>query len=182
MRLAHHHVAIGLSALSMLAYSAYHAARAQHAGPRHPAAGRPVAVSVGVEQAALLAPAERAPSAAPPTQPVVVAPARAFDERGLTSELRALRLSDPEQALRRATQANFEHPGSADAAERAWIAVRSLEDLRRFHEAQDVAREMQQRYPDTSWTEDVARHVLLHPLDFPSREEQQASFPHAPAP
>jgi hypothetical protein len=111
---------------------------------------------------------------------VVAASARAFDERGLMSELRALRLSAPEQALQRAAQANIEHPDSADAAERAWIAVRSLDDLRRFHEAQDVAREMQRRYPGTSWTEDVERHVLLHPLDFPSREEQQV--PQDPAP
>jgi hypothetical protein len=178
MRLAHHHVAIGLSALCLLAYSAYYAARAQPAAPRHPAAGPPIAV----ERSAPRARAERAPTAVPATQPVVVASARAFDERGLTRELRTLRLSDPEQALQRAAQANIEHPDSADAAERAWIAVRSLDDLRRFHEAQDVAREMQRRYPGTSWTEDVERHVLLHPLDFPSREEQQASLPQDPAP
>lgn len=97
-------------------------------------------------------------------------------------ELRALRLTDPARALRRAIQANAEHPDSADAAERAWIAARSLDDLRRFHEAQDVARDMQRRYPGTSWTDDVERHVLLHPLDLPSREEQQASLQQEPAP
>jgi hypothetical protein len=177
MRLAHHHLAIGLSALCLLAYSAYYdAAHARHAAPRHPAAVPPIAV----EQSAPLARAERGPRALPATQQVVAASARAFDERGLMSELRALRLSAPEQALQRAAQANIEHPDSADAAERAWIAVRSLDDLRRFHEAQDVAREMQRRYPGTSWTEDVERHVLLHPLDFPSREEQQV--PQDPAP
>jgi hypothetical protein len=82
----------------------------------------------------------------------------------------------PEKALQFAKQANLEHPDSPGAAERAWIAVRSLEDLHRFHEAQDVARDMQGRYPGTFWTEDVERHVLLHPLDLPSREEQQASL------
>jgi hypothetical protein len=92
------------------------------------------------------------------------------------TKIRAIRLSDPERAWQLATQANIEHPSSADAAERAWIAVRSLEDLRRFHEAQNVARDMQQRYSGTVWTEDVERHVLIHPLDFPSREEQQANL------
>jgi len=178
MRLAHHQVAIGLSAVSIVAYAVYYAVLTPHAAPRHPAAGPPNAAV----QSAPRAPAERAPSAARAAQPIVVAPARAFDERRLMSELRALRLSDPEQALQRATLANIERPGSADAAERAWIAVRSLDDLRRFHEAQDVAREMQRRYPGTSWTEDVERHVLLHPLDFPSREEQQAYLPRDPAP
>jgi hypothetical protein len=180
MRLAHHHVAIGLSAigLSAIGLFAYYGPRAQHAALRHPTAGSPIAV----EQSAPLAAAERAPSAAPAPLPAAVAPGRAFDEHALLSELRALRLSDPEQALQRATQANVEHPDSADAAERAWIAVRSLDDLRRFHEAQDVAREMQRRYPRTPWTEDVERHVLLHPLNFPSREEQEASLSQAPAP
>ncbi|HKO46156.1 MAG TPA: hypothetical protein VJV79_00445 [Polyangiaceae bacterium] len=178
MRLAHHHVAIALTTLSTVAYLAYYPTRTPLAGPRLPAKAQPLAV----EQSAPLSPAERAPSTVPATQPVAAAPAHAFDERGLMSELRALRLSDPEQALLRAMRANSEHPGSADAAERAWIAVRSLDDLRRFHEAQDVAREMQRRYPGTSWTEDVERHVLLHPLDFPSREEQQARLAQDPAP
>lgn len=130
------------------------------------------------QQSSLVAAPGRAPNAERANPPVVVTSAPVFDERGLMTELRALRLNDPARALQLATQANVEHPGSPDAAERAWIAVRSLEDLRRFHEAQDVARDMLLRYPRALWTEDVERHVLLHPLDLPSREEQQASVQH----
>ena len=34
---------------------------------------------------------------------------------------------------------------------------------------------MRERFPGTSWTEDVERHTLVYPLDQPSREAQQAA-------
>jgi len=89
-------------------------------------------------------------------------------------ELRALINTAPAQALALARRGDTLFPNSPDAPERAWAAVKSLDRLLRFHEAQAEARLMRQRYPETSWTEDVERHVLLYPLDQPSREEQQA--------
>lgn len=103
-------------------------------------------------------------------------------EERLTAELRALRLRDPRRALASARDANRAHPSSPAAPERAWIAVRALEDLRRFHEARELALDMRERYPQSPWTNDVERHVLVHPLDQPSREAKQAALGIAAAP
>jgi len=114
------------------------------------------------------------PVAAPALEaspPVVQAP----DEPSLMSELRALINTAPAQALALARRGDALFPNSPDAPERAWAAVKSLDLLKRFHEAQAEARLMLRLYPDTPWTEDVERHVLLYPLDQPSREEQQAA-------
>lgn len=97
------------------------------------------------------------------------------DEATLMSQLRALVHTAPEQALALARRGDALFPNSPDAPERAWSAVKSLDLLKRFHEAQAEARLMLRLYPDTPWTEDVERHVLLYPLDMPSREEQQAA-------
>lgn len=97
------------------------------------------------------------------------------DEATLMSQLRALVHTAPEQALALARRGDALFPGSPDAPERAWSVVKSLDLLKRFHEAQAEARLMLRLYPDTPWTEDVERHVLLYPLDQPSREEQQAA-------
>jgi hypothetical protein len=45
--------------------------------------------------------------------------------------------------------------------------------LRQFHAARDEAEAMVALHPRTPWTMDVQRHVLVNPLDYPSREEQQ---------
>ncbi|HEX2874541.1 MAG TPA: hypothetical protein VHP33_24980 [Polyangiaceae bacterium] len=125
--------------------------------------------------------------AAPEVAPVVTArvdlpaaaPASAraaeADEATLMSQLRALVHTAPEQALALARRGDALFPNSPDAPERAWSVVKSLDLLKRFHEAQAEARLMLRLYPDTPWTEDVERHVLLYPLDMPSREEQQAA-------
>lgn len=91
------------------------------------------------------------------------------------TELRALINTAPAQALALARRGDALFPNSPDAPERAWAAVKSLDLLKRFHEAQAEARLMLRLYPDTPWTEDIERHVLLYPLDQPSREEQQAA-------
>lgn len=91
------------------------------------------------------------------------------------SQLRALVHTAPEQALALARRGDALFPNSPDAPERAWSAVKSLDLLKRFQEAQAEARLMLRLYPDTPWTEDVERHVLLYPLGQPSREEQQAA-------
>ena len=100
------------------------------------------------------------------------------DEATLMSQLRALVHTAPEQALALARRGDALFPNSPDAPERAWSVVKSLDLLKRFREAQTEARLMLRLYPDTPWTEDVERHVLLYPLDMPSREEQQAAAAH----
>jgi hypothetical protein len=97
------------------------------------------------------------------------------DEATLMTALRGLRGAKPEQALALARHGNAAFPDGTAGAERGWIIVRSLEELRRFHEAQTEARAMRERYPGTAWTEDVERHTLINPLDLPSREAQQAA-------
>jgi hypothetical protein len=36
-----------------------------------------------------------------------------------------------------------------------------------------TAAALASRYPDSSWALDAKRHMLVHPLDLPSRKEQQ---------
>ena len=93
----------------------------------------------------------------------------------LMASARELVVSDPARAIEVAREGNRHFPDSADAAERAWIVVKALANLRRFHEARDEAKAMVQKYPGNSWTMDAQRHLLVNPLDLPSREEQQKS-------
>jgi hypothetical protein len=97
-----------------------------------------------------------------------------LDEASLMTKLRELGQSAPEQSLALARAGNERFPDSLDAAERAWIVVRSLVSLQRFHEARDETKVMKEKYPGTPWALDAERHLLVHPLDQPSREEQQA--------
>ena len=87
--------------------------------------------------------------------------------------LRELLNSEPRRAIELARQANKRAPDSPDAAERAWIVVKALASLKRFHEARDEAATLAGKYPDSSWAMDAKRHMLVQPLDLPSREEQQ---------
>jgi hypothetical protein len=164
-------IALALTTLSVLAYFGYLAQRA----PSTRTASRGPTLTLPAAPAP--PPSPQTAEAPPPRQVVTAVAPSPFDEAQLMAELREQRSRDPQAVLQRATEANALHPDSPGAAERAYLVVRSLEDLRRFHEAQDAARVMQQRYPGTAWTEDVERHVLLHPLSLPSREEQQASLP-----
>jgi hypothetical protein len=107
----------------------------------------------------------RAP--APPDRGAARAPGAALsssDEATLMERLRSLAGSDPQQILRLAREANARDPDSPDAAERAWMVVKSLVDLQRFSEAKDEAQTMVNRYPGTSWALDVQRHLLSNPL------------------
>src|SRR5690349_19926631 len=58
------------------------------------------------------------------------------DEATLMSQLRALVHTAPEQALALARRGDALFPNSPDAPERAWSVVKSLDLLKRFHEAQ----------------------------------------------
>ncbi|MES1178331.1 MAG: hypothetical protein ABUL62_28680 [Myxococcales bacterium] len=109
----------------------------------------------------------------PPSPAVPAQPAAAPDERSIMSALRSLGPEDAERVLQLARAGNARFPNSPDAAERSWTIVKALTTLQRFHEARDEAQLTVQRYPGTTWAQDVERHLLVHPLDLPSREEQQ---------
>jgi hypothetical protein len=113
-----------------------------------------------------------APAVAPPATARLPA-AAAGDELVAMETLRELLNSEPRRAIELARQANKRAPDSPDAAERAWIVVKALASLKRFHEARDEAAALAGKYPDSSWAMDAKRHMLVQPLDLPSREEQQ---------
>ena len=119
---------------------------------------------------------EREQPAALPRPPAVVpaslavAPVQAValpDEAALMSTLRALGDSDPERSLQLARAAEQRFPASPDAAERSWYVCKSLVNLERFYDAREEAKRMANEHPGTSWTADVARHLLVNPLDLP---------------
>ena len=89
-------------------------------------------------------------------------------EAEVMAKLRELLGRDPLQSLALAREADQRFSNSADAPERAWFEARALVDLQRFSEAQQLARDMGERYPRTTWTDDVQRHLLTHPLDLPA--------------
>jgi len=128
-------------------------------------------------------PAE-APPVPPPVPPPVTAPppgpvGAPRDERPALSEpalmvtLREIGGTAPARSIELARDGQRRFSGSADAPERAFIIVQSLVNLRRFHEARDEAREMVRKYPDNPFALDAQRHLLVYPLDQPSREEMQ---------
>ncbi len=88
---------------------------------------------------------------------------RIMDEASMMTKLRALEFNDLEQSLDLAREGNERFPDTKDAAERAWYIVRCLSRLGKFDEAEKEAEVMVKRYPDTTWTSDVYRHVLAHP-------------------
>jgi hypothetical protein len=84
-------------------------------------------------------------------------------EAALLGKLHDLAASDPALSLRVAKEALARFPDSPDAPEFEWYVVRSLSNLARFDEARDEARIMIKKYPGTSWSSDVQRHVLSNP-------------------
>jgi len=114
-----------------------------------------------------------APDVAPPATGRPPTAAAGGDDLVAMETLRELLNSEPRRAIELARQANKRAPDSPDAPERAWIVVKALASLKRFHEARDEAAAMAGKYPDSSWAMDAKRHMLVQPLDLPSREEQQ---------
>ena len=129
-----------------------------------PPPGAPVAPA---KESGVNAPATAPPAAARPRT------AAAGDDLVAMETLRELLNSEPRRAIELARQANKRAPDSPDAAERGWIIVKALASLKRFHEARDEAATLASKYPDSSWAMDAKRHMLVQPLDLPSREEQQ---------
>lgn len=119
--------------------------------------------------------ARRPAVAAPPAPP---APPPPLTEFALMAKLRELGASDPAQALALARQGNRRFPTSGDAAERSVTICKSLAALGRFEEAQDEARQLVRKYPDTPWALDVQRHLLTQPgVDPAQRGFGKASEP-----
>jgi hypothetical protein len=86
-----------------------------------------------------------------------------MDESSIMARLHELEFTDLEQSLDLAREGNDRFPDTPDAAERAWYVVRCLSRMGKFDEAKNEAKTMVERYPDTTWTSDVNRHVLAHP-------------------
>jgi hypothetical protein len=129
----------------------------------------------------------RAAPAPPSNQPVPGQAAARRDAAAAVSEpgeselmatLRAIGGTAPLRSIELARDGQRRFPNSADAPERAFIVVQSLVNLRRFHEAQDEARAMIRKYPDNPFALDAQRHLLVYPLDQPSREEMQQQRDH----
>jgi hypothetical protein len=114
--------------------------------------------------------------AAPPEQAAAPLPTPAVasaDEEELMVVLRHSWPMDPLGSLEEAQAAEQRFPNSPHSPERRWIVVRSLVELKRFQEARKEAEIMVARFPNNSWASDAQRHLLVHPLGQPSREEQQ---------
>ena len=85
------------------------------------------------------------------------------DEASLMAKLRDLGTSDLELSLKLAREGNARYPDSSDAVERTWFVCKSLTGLGRAEEARAEALRMVEKYPGTSFTNDVQRHVLFAP-------------------
>jgi len=79
------------------------------------------------------------------------------------AKLRDLGTTDLELSLKLAREGNDRYPDSPDAVERTWFVCKSLTGLGRSEEARAEALRMVEKYPGTSFTNDVQRHVLFAP-------------------
>ncbi len=82
--------------------------------------------------------------------------------------LRELRGTEPELTLKLARDGNERFQDSPDAAERSWFIVKSLSDLGRHDEARVEGRVLVDKYRESSWAEDVQRHLFVNPATHPS--------------
>ena len=146
---------------------------AERAGRARREASGGAATSTSPSSQARAAAVPPAPPPVPPVPAAKPAPAAGGGDVVAIEALRDLLNSQPLRAIELARQANQRAPESPDAAERAWIIVKALAGLGRFHEARDEAAGLVSKYPDTSWALDAKRHMLVQPLDLPSREDQQ---------
>jgi TolA-binding protein len=79
------------------------------------------------------------------------------------AKLHELAASDLPLSLQLARDGVARFPDSPEAPEFEWNVAKSLAAMGRFKEAQAQARIMVEKYPGTSWTSDVQRHLLSNP-------------------
>jgi hypothetical protein len=103
-----------------------------------------------------------------PSSPRPIPSVNPRDESTLMERLRELRSQNPELSLKLAREGDTKFPGSPDAAERGWFAVRALMDMERVDDAVAEARAMVEKYRGTFFAADVERHMLTHPMTHPT--------------
>lgn len=101
-------------------------------------------------------------------QPQVPARWRELDEDELMRSLLELSAEDAELALQLAREANTRFPNSPRAVERDYLEVRALVNAGRLDEAVAQARALVAAHPDDALANDVARHLLTHPMHHPT--------------
>ncbi|RYZ08717.1 MAG: hypothetical protein EOO73_07645 [Myxococcales bacterium] len=90
------------------------------------------------------------------------------NEERLMDALRKAGPGDPQLALQLAREGNARFPTSADVPERQWYAIRALVDSGNLLEATAAARVFVDAFPKNPFANDVARHLLTHPLTHPT--------------
>ncbi len=90
------------------------------------------------------------------------------------ARLRQLWVTAPEEALAEAEVLENETTNGDERGEVRWIRTRALVSLGRFSEARTVALAMKREAPNSTFTVDVERHLLVHPLGLPARDERGA--------
>jgi hypothetical protein len=120
-----------------------------------------------------LSPAMARAAAKPRVNPTTESAWRDLDESELLDSLSELGADDPELSLRLAREARARFPDSARAAEQAYFEVRSLVNLGRLDEAVTGARALVVAHPQDPMANEVARHLLTHPLTHPTEVGQQ---------
>jgi hypothetical protein len=104
-----------------------------------------------------------------PDLPKPIPSANPREEVALMVRLRELGpIAHPELSLKLAREGDEKFPGSPDAAERSWFAVRALMEMRRIDDAVAESRLMVEKYRGTSFANDVEKHMLTHPMTHPS--------------
>jgi hypothetical protein len=98
-----------------------------------------------------------------PQVSVEVDAGKPLDEQALLSQLHDLAASDPPLSLKLARAAVEQNPNSPNAPEFEWNVVKALFNMRQLEDAENEARVMLAKYPDSSFTGDVVRHLLNHP-------------------
>lgn len=102
------------------------------------------------------------------SQPVVPVAWRDLDEDELISALGDLGADDAQLSLKLAREARARFPASPRDAEQRYFEVRALVNLGRLDEAVSLARELAAAHPHDSLANEVARHLLTHPLTHPT--------------
>jgi hypothetical protein len=138
--------------------------------PPPPAESDPVTTSALPDDSAA---AEEPLAPLPPTsvpraaQPKPTDAGQKLDEASILAKLHELAHTDPLLSLQLAREAVARFPDSRNAPEFEWNVVKSLANMERFDETRDEARFMVERYPGSSFTDDVDRHLLHNPPNPP---------------